>query len=276
MRLGLGTGSTARHFVDLLGEKVAGGLKVRCVATSEATARAGEGLGIPMATLDDMPELDLTVDGADEIDPELRLIKGGGGALLREKIVAAASQRMAVIADATKLVPRLGAFPLPVEVVPFGLAATRRHIEDALGSLGLAGPIASCAADGRPFVTDGGHFILDCSLGAIPDPERLAAALVGRSPASSSTACSSAMRARRSSPAPRRVETLRPDLSSHRSFSNVRRANPYGPRSSARALLRGAAAAPRRRRLERRPPAAAPAVPRRRRRRPRSPPPTSS
>ena len=139
MRLGLGTGTTARHFVDLLGEKFAGGLKVRCVATSEATLRQATGLGIAMTTLDDMPELDLTVDGADEIDPELRLIKGGGGALLREKIVAAASPRMAVIADASKLVPCLGAFPLPVEVVPFGLTATQRHIEAALEGLGLAG-----------------------------------------------------------------------------------------------------------------------------------------
>ncbi len=132
MRLGLGTGTTARHFVDLLGERVASGLKVRCVATSEATLNQANGLGIPMTTLDEMPELDLTVDGADEIDPELRLIKGGGGALLREKIVAAASRRMAVIADVSKLVSRLGAFPLPVEVVPFGFAATRRHIEKAV------------------------------------------------------------------------------------------------------------------------------------------------
>jgi ribose 5-phosphate isomerase A len=176
MRLGLGTGSTARHFVDLLGEKVAGGLVVRCVATSEATLAQAKGLGIPMTTLDDMPELDLTVDGADEIDPQLRLIKGGGGALLREKIVAAASRNMAVIADASKLVPRLGAFPLPVEVVPFGLTATRLHIQKAVESLGLSGDLV-LRGQGSPFVTDGGHFILDCRLGSIPDPERLAAAL---------------------------------------------------------------------------------------------------
>src|SRR5271157_2142785 len=104
MRLGLGTGSTARHFVDLIGDKVAAGLDIRCVATSEATAAQAKALGIPLATLDELPELDLTVDGADEVDPDLRLIKGGGGALLREKIVAAASRRMAVIADASKLV----------------------------------------------------------------------------------------------------------------------------------------------------------------------------
>ena len=176
MRLGLGSGSTARHFVDLLGEKIANGLKVRCVATSEATLAQANGLGIPMTTLDDMPELDLTVDGADEIDPELRLIKGGGGALLREKIVAAASLRMAVIADVTKLVPRLGAFPLPIEVVPFGLAATRRLVERAVADFGLPGPIR-LRGDGTPFVTDGGHYILDCSFGAISDPERLAATL---------------------------------------------------------------------------------------------------
>ena len=141
MRLGLGTGSTARHFVDLVGERVAAGLDVRCVGTSEATEAQARALGIPLATLDELPELDLTVDGADEIDPDLRLIKGGGGALLREKIVAAASLRMAVIADASKLVSRLGAFPLPVEVVPFGLAATRRHIGKTVESLGLSGGI---------------------------------------------------------------------------------------------------------------------------------------
>ncbi len=176
MRLGLGSGTTAHHFVELVGDKVAAGLDVRCVATSEATATQAKARGIPLATLDELPELDLTVDGADEIDPNLRLIKGGGGALLREKIVAAASRRMAVIADSTKLVSRLGAFPLPVEVVPFGLAATRRHIERAFADLSLAGPIR-LRGEPAPFVTDGGHYILDCSLGAIFDPERLAEAL---------------------------------------------------------------------------------------------------
>jgi ribose 5-phosphate isomerase A len=176
MRLGLGSGTTARCFVDLVGEKVAAGLDVRCVATSEATEAQAKARGIPLATLDELAELDLTVDGADEIDPELRLIKGGGGALLREKIVAAASRRMAVIADATKLVSRLGAFPLPIEVVPFGLAATRRHIERAFADLSLAGPVR-LRGEAAPFVTDGGHYILDCSLGAIADPERLAEAL---------------------------------------------------------------------------------------------------
>jgi len=169
--------SEVEHQFDAgVGEKVAQGLKVRCVATSEATFAQAKGLGIPMTTLDDMPELDLTVDGADEIDPELRLIKGGGGALLREKIVAAASRSMAVIADASKLVPRLGAFPLPIEVVPFGLTATRGHIRKTIESLGLSGDMV-LRGGGSPFVTDGGHFILDCRLGAIPDAERLAAAL---------------------------------------------------------------------------------------------------
>jgi ribose 5-phosphate isomerase A len=172
MRLGLGTGTTARHFVELVGERVNAGLEVRCVATSEATENQAKGLGIPLSTLDDLLELDLTIDGADEIDPKLRLIKGGGGALLREKIVAAASKRLAVIADSTKLVAELGAFPLPVEVVPFGLAATRRHIERAIAGLGLAGSIR-LRGGASPFVTDGGHFILDCSLGAIAEPELL-------------------------------------------------------------------------------------------------------
>ncbi|HXW19993.1 MAG TPA: ribose-5-phosphate isomerase RpiA [Roseiarcus sp.] len=172
MKLGLGSGSTAHHFVDLVGKRVAAGLEIHCVATSEATEVQAKALGIPLATLDELPELDLTVDGADEIDPKLRLIKGGGGALLREKIVASASNRMVVIADSTKLVARLGAFPLPIEVVPFGLAATQRHIERALAELGLAGAIR-LRGGSSPFLTDGGHYILDCSLGAIRDPEAL-------------------------------------------------------------------------------------------------------
>jgi len=172
MKLGLGSGSTARCFVDLVGERVKAGLELQCVATSEATAAQAKALGIPLGTLDDIAELDLTVDGADEVDPKLRLIKGGGGALLREKIVASASKRMVVIADSSKLVSKLGAFPLPIEVVPFGLAATRRHIERAFAELQLAGPIR-LRGGSSPFVTDGGHYILDCSLGAIAEPERL-------------------------------------------------------------------------------------------------------
>jgi ribose 5-phosphate isomerase A len=172
MKLGLGSGTTAHTFVDLVGKRVKAGLDVQCVATSEATAAQAKALGVPLKTLDEIPELDLTVDGADEIDPKLRLIKGGGGALLREKIVAAASKRMVVIADSTKLVARLGAFPLPIEAVPFGLAATRRHIERAFAELGLTGPMR-LRGGSSPFVTDGGHYILDCSLGPIAEPEAL-------------------------------------------------------------------------------------------------------
>src|SRR5256714_3175761 len=140
MRLGLGTGSTAKHFVELLGERVRAGLDVIAVPTSEATRSDAQRLGVPLTTLDATPRLDLTVDGADEIAPDLSLIKGGGGALLREKIVVAASATMAVIADQSKWVPVLGRFPLPIEVVPFGLAATRRAVEAAASRSGAAGP----------------------------------------------------------------------------------------------------------------------------------------
>ncbi|MCZ7659080.1 MAG: ribose-5-phosphate isomerase RpiA [Xanthobacteraceae bacterium] len=175
MRLGLGTGSTARHFVELLGERVRNGLDVVAVATSEATQADAERYGIPLTTLDETPELDLTVDGADEIAPDLSLIKGGGGALLREKIVAAASARMVVIADASKFVSMLGRYPLPIEVVPFGLAATRRAVEAAAAATGCAGPaILRRNRDGHAFVTDGGHWILDASLERIADPRSLA------------------------------------------------------------------------------------------------------
>src|SRR6478672_1634592 len=131
MKLGLGTGSTAKHFVELLGQRVAGGLRVIGVPTSEATRADAERCKIPLTTLDAVDRLDLTVDGADEVDPALNLIKGGGGALLREKIVAAASDRMIVIADDTKWVDPLGRYPLPVEVIPFGLGATRRAMAAA-------------------------------------------------------------------------------------------------------------------------------------------------
>jgi ribose 5-phosphate isomerase A len=178
MRVGLGTGSTAAHLVAVLGERVRGGLAMVAVPTSEATRRQAEGEGIPLTTLDDTPELDITIDGADEIDGALRLIKGGGGALLREKIVAAASRRMIVIADGSKRVERLGRFPLPVEVVSFGLGSTRRAVEAAFARSGCPGDTRlRTAKDGKPFLTDGGHFILDAPLGAIPDPEALASAL---------------------------------------------------------------------------------------------------
>jgi ribose 5-phosphate isomerase A len=177
MKLGLGTGSTAKLFVEALGAAVARGLDVIGVPTSEATRSQAERLKIPLATLDQCPELDLTVDGADEIDGQLRLIKGGGGALLREKIVAASSRRMLVIVDASKKVARLGAFPLPVEVVPFGLGSTWPRLERACAALGLTGAITQRRRGEEAFVTDGGHYILDCAFGAIPDPERLAATL---------------------------------------------------------------------------------------------------
>ncbi|MGJ3264472.1 MAG: ribose-5-phosphate isomerase RpiA [Salinarimonas sp.] len=178
MRLGLGTGSTAKHFVALLGERVRDGLDVVGVPTSEATRAQAEAEGIRLATLDEHPELDLTVDGADELDDALNLIKGGGGALLREKIVAAASRRMVVIADSTKRVARLGAFPLPIEVVPFGLEATRRAVERAIAAAGASGTLGlRNATDNAPYVTDGGHFILDARLGRIDAPDALAAAL---------------------------------------------------------------------------------------------------
>jgi len=174
MRLGLGTGSTAAKFVDLLGAKVREGLDIIAVPTSEATRAQAAALGIPLSTLDDTPLLDLTVDGADELDEELRLIKGGGGALLREKIVAAASDRMIVIADTTKRVATLGAFPLPIEIVRFGATATRNMIEMLAGDVGCHGKITvRQLKDGTPFLTDGGNLIVDCAFGRIDDPEGL-------------------------------------------------------------------------------------------------------
>jgi ribose 5-phosphate isomerase A len=178
MRLGLGTGSTAKHFVELLGEKVRAGMKIIGVPTSEATRADAMRCGITLTTLDDIDRLDLTVDGADEIDPLLNLIKGGGGALLREKIVATASDRMIVIADDSKSVDVLGRFPLPVEVVPFGLAATRRAIAEAFAKCGVSGQmVVRKGKDGHAFVTDGGHWIVDAHLGRISDPSRLATSL---------------------------------------------------------------------------------------------------
>jgi ribose 5-phosphate isomerase A len=182
MKLGLGTGSTAAFLVEILGRRVAQGLKIVGVPTSEQTRRQAESLNIPLTTLDETPHLDLTIDGADEFDSQLRLIKGGGGALLREKIVASASDRMIVIADSSKKVDTLGRFPLPVEVVPFGLEATRRAIADALAACQCPGAIElrlQKDGSGHAFVTDGGHYILDCHTQAIPRPEVLASALTG-------------------------------------------------------------------------------------------------
>ncbi len=181
MALGLGTGSTAAHFVKGLGERVKDGLDVRGVPTSVQTETLAREVGVPLTTLDETPHLDLTVDGADELDGALALIKGGGGALLREKIVAAASTRMVVIADESKLVDPLGAFPLPVEIVPFGAGATLRTMTGLLTGLGYEAPrlMRRETPHGEPFTTDSGHWIIDCALGRIPDARALANALSG-------------------------------------------------------------------------------------------------
>ncbi|SHM80153.1 ribose-5-phosphate isomerase RpiA [Roseibium suaedae] len=178
MKLGIGTGSTAEHFVRALGARVRAGLDVVGVPTSERTRELAEAEGIKLATLEELPELDLTIDGADEIDPALTLVKGGGGALLREKIVAAASLSMIVIADESKLVECLGAFPLPIEVNPFGLGATTKAVEACFARNGLQGKLVLRGGAEHPFVTDGGHYILDAHLGRIADAARLAHDLV--------------------------------------------------------------------------------------------------
>jgi ribose 5-phosphate isomerase A len=178
MRLGLGSGSTAAWFVRLLGERVAQGLNVTCVATSSGTARLAAEAGVPLVRLAEAAPLDLTVDGADEIDAELRLIKGGGAALLQEKIVASASKRLVIVADAGKRVATLGAFPLPVEVVRFGWPVTQAAIERALAEASVDDrSVAVRVQDGEPLLTDEGHYILDLRLGRIGDPEALALAL---------------------------------------------------------------------------------------------------
>ena len=178
MRVGLGTGSTAKHFVELIGERVRAGLDIVAVPTSEATHADAVRVGIPLTTLDETPELDLTVDGADEVGHDLSLIKGGGGALLREKIVAAASKSMIVIADESKWVASLGQFPLPIEVTPFGYSATRRAVEAAIAGIQPGGPLTlRTAKNGHPFVTDGGHWIIDAALNRIDNPKALADAL---------------------------------------------------------------------------------------------------
>ena len=177
VRLGIGTGSTADEFIRILAAAVKDGFEVVGVPTSERSRALCEELGVPLATLEEMPELDITVDGADEIDPALNLIKGGGGALLREKIVAAASKRMVVIADKSKLVPLLGAFPLPIEVNRFGLKATELAIAAAAKGLGLNCDFRLRMTEKQPFVTDGGHLIIDASFGRIRDARALSEAL---------------------------------------------------------------------------------------------------
>ena len=178
MKLGLGSGSTAAKLIEALALRVRDGLDVVCVPTSEATRKLAEAAGLRLTTLDEMPHLDLTIDGADEIDPVLTLIKGGGGALLREKIVATASDRMVVIADISKKVSALGLFPLPVEVVPFGVTATRNMVAAMVREIGYDGTIGMrMGKSGEPFITENGNLILDCQFGRIAEPLDLAAAL---------------------------------------------------------------------------------------------------
>lgn len=166
--VGLGTGSTAAHFIKLLGEKVKSGLRIRGIPTSVRSRELAQSLGIPLTTLDHCQDIAVTVDGADEVDPQLRLIKGGGGALLREKIVASATKQLVIVADATKQVKRLGRFPLPVEVVRFAQTLVAKRIS-ALG----ADVRLRTNPDGQPFVTDENNHILDCRFGEIRDPDEL-------------------------------------------------------------------------------------------------------
>ena len=170
--VGLGTGSTAAYAVRFLGERVQAGLRIRGIPTSVNTKELAASLGIPLSTLEEFQQIDITIDGADEVDPELRLIKGGGGALLREKIVASVTRQFVVIADSSKQVASLGKFPVPVEVIPFAQTLVAKKIE------GLGASVkAREYAYGNPFVTDEGHHILDCSFGEIADPEELAGEL---------------------------------------------------------------------------------------------------
>ena len=175
MRLGLGSGSTANHFIDALAARY--GAKVLCVPSSEATRLRANTAGLRLSTLDETPLLDLTVDGADEIDPALRLIKGGGGAHLREKIIATSSDRMIVIADQSKRVDQLGVFPLPIEIAPFGAISTLAKIQRAGEQIGCRGVLKLRSREREPFVTDNGNFLCDASFGRIEEPEHLASAL---------------------------------------------------------------------------------------------------
>ena len=167
--VGLGSGSTAAHFVRFLAERVRQGLKIVGVPTSQATQELAEHLGIPLTTLEAHPEIDIDIDGADEIDPQLNLIKGGGGAFLREKIVASVSRRFVVIGDSAKQVTRLGKFPLPVETIPFAQALIAHQVQMLGAKVALRG-----SADGNAYITDEGHHILDCTFGEIADAPALA------------------------------------------------------------------------------------------------------
>jgi ribose 5-phosphate isomerase A len=179
MKLGLGSGSTAEMFVEMLAPRVRAGQRLLCVPTSERTAAFARKLGITLSSLDELAPLDITIDGADEADRNLDLIKGGGGMLLREKIVAASSKKMIVIADETKLVPRLGKFPVPVEVIEFGHKASATRLAQALAALGYKDvPLRLREKDGGPFKTDSGNVIYDCALGAIQNAGKLASAIL--------------------------------------------------------------------------------------------------
>jgi ribose 5-phosphate isomerase A len=166
LTIGIGTGSTVYWFIQQLAKKVQQGLVCQCVPTSIATKQLAGQLGIPMLELNDVEKIDITIDGADEIDDQLRLIKGGGGALLQEKMVAAASAKLVIIADNSKLVKELGAFPLPVEVIPYGWKQVQRRIANLYNV-----PVFLRTKEGDTFVTDHGHYILDCHFGEIKEPE---------------------------------------------------------------------------------------------------------
>src|SRR5580658_2572098 len=170
--VGLGTGTTAYFTVIALGERLKAGLKIIGIPTSVHTGDLARSVGIPLTTLDEHPEIDITIDGADEVDPKLRLIKGGGGALTREKVIASASKKMVVVADSSKVVATLGKFPLPVEVIAFARTVIERKITSLGGS-----PKLRLKSDGSPFLTDNGNDILDCSFGEIDDPPGLAQVL---------------------------------------------------------------------------------------------------
>ena len=180
MTIGIGTGSTAAHFITALGDKIRNGLYVKAVPTSQDTARKAEAAGIDLIEPDETTIIDLAVDGTDEVDGAKSLIKGGGGALLREKIVANAAKRFVVIADASKKVAELGAFPLPVEIDRFAFALTVRAVRETIGELGYAGADVSLRAGpaGPAFISDGGNFILDCRLKRIANAVALERALI--------------------------------------------------------------------------------------------------
>jgi ribose 5-phosphate isomerase A len=171
MAVGLGTGTTATLFIRELGERVRQGLKIRCVASSDASHNLGLSVGMDVVTLDELPQLDVYIDGADEVGPGLALIKGGGGALLREKIITSAAREFIVVVDSTKMVEHLGKFPLPIEVIKMALPV----VQPRLDALGLHPHLRPAKTGGGPYRTDEGNYILDCACGRIDNPEETAA-----------------------------------------------------------------------------------------------------